>query len=77
MARSRLPCCDGHHGFAFLRRLDAELFEKGAESHQPGGGAMRCDPNGQSAENHKSVMAVTAAQSGSVPYLPPTSRQME
>jgi hypothetical protein len=50
MARSRLPCCDGHHGFAFLRRLDAELFEKGAESHQPGGGAMRCDPNAQSVE---------------------------
>ena len=50
MARSRLPCCDGHHGFAFLRRLDAELFEKGAEGHQPGGGAMRSDPNGQSAE---------------------------
>ena len=50
MARSRLPCCDGHHGFAFLRRLDAELFEKGAEGHQPGGGAMRCDPNAQSAE---------------------------
>jgi hypothetical protein len=50
MARSRLPCCDGHHGFAFLRRLDAELFEKGAESHQPGGGAMRCDPDAQSVE---------------------------
>jgi hypothetical protein len=80
MARSRLPCCDGHHGFALLRRLDAEFFERRAESDgekraplQPsvcsrslcspstGGGAMRCDPNAQSAENHKSVMAVTAA----------------
>jgi hypothetical protein len=36
----------------------------GPESLQLGGGAMRCDPNAQSAENHKSVMAVTAAQSG-------------
>jgi hypothetical protein len=77
MARSRLPCCDGHHGSAFLRRLDAELFERGAESHQACGGAVRCDPNAQSAENHKSVMAVTAAQSGSVPYPPPTSQLME
>jgi hypothetical protein len=24
--------------------LDAELFEKGAESHQPGGGAMTLRP---------------------------------
>jgi hypothetical protein len=45
--------------------------------HQLGGDAMRCDPNAQSAENHKSVMAVTAAQSGSVPYLPPRSQQLE
>ena len=77
MARRRLPCCDGHHGFALLRRLDAELFEKGAESHQPAAARCAATRTRNQPKNRKSVMAVTAAQPGSVPYLPPTSRQME
>jgi hypothetical protein len=56
---------------------DLETVKRFHVERKLGGGAMRCDPNVQSAENHKSVMAVTAAQSGSVPFLPPTSQQLE